>query len=79
MGDTPLSRPAFYQYFADMHELIESLLGGFLVDGKPDAAARMWRDGLKIYPLAKAANPPAMEFISGSPNQTAKIAMRQPD
>ena len=26
----------------------------------------MWRDGLKIYPLAKAANPPAMEFISGS-------------
>jgi hypothetical protein len=41
-------------------------LRGFLVDGKPDAAAEMWRDGLKIYPLAKAANPPAMEFISGS-------------
>jgi hypothetical protein len=28
-------------------------LRGFLVDGKPDAAAKMWRDGLKIYPLAK--------------------------
>jgi len=41
-------------------------LRGFLVDGKPDAAAQMWRDGLKIYPLSKAANPPAMEFISGS-------------
>ena len=26
MGDTLLSRPAFYQYFTDMHELVESLL-----------------------------------------------------
>ena len=26
MADTPLSRPAFYQYFKDLHELIESLL-----------------------------------------------------
>jgi hypothetical protein len=41
-------------------------LRGFLVDGKPDAAAKMWRDGLKVYPLSKADNPPAMEFISGS-------------
>jgi hypothetical protein len=41
-------------------------LRGFLVDGKPDAANKMWKEGLKIYPLAKAANPPAMEFISGS-------------
>ncbi len=41
-------------------------LRGFLVDGKPDAATKMWTEGLMIYPLAKAANPPAMEFISGS-------------
>jgi len=41
-------------------------LRGFLVDGKPEAATKMWHEGLKIYPLAKAANPPAMEFISGS-------------
>lgn len=41
-------------------------LRGFLVDGKPDAATKMWTEGLKIYPLAQAANPPAMEFISGS-------------
>jgi hypothetical protein len=41
-------------------------LRGFLVDGKPDAAAKMWRDGLKIYPLAKKGNPPKMEFISAS-------------
>ncbi len=26
MSETPLSRPAFYQYFTDMHELVESLL-----------------------------------------------------
>jgi AcrR family transcriptional regulator len=26
MGDTPLSRPAFYQYFRDLHDLIEKLL-----------------------------------------------------
>jgi hypothetical protein len=41
-------------------------LRGFLVDGKPDAASKMWRENLKIYALSKAANPPAMEFISGS-------------
>ncbi len=42
------------------------ILRGFLVDGKPDAAAKNFKDGLKIYPLAQAKNPPAMEFISGS-------------
>ena len=42
------------------------ILRGFLVDGKPDAAAAMFRNGLKIYPLAKAANPPAMKFFNGS-------------
>jgi len=42
------------------------ILRGFLVDGKPDAAAKMWRDGLKIYPLKDAANPKAMKFVSGS-------------
>lgn len=42
------------------------ILRGFLVDGKPDAAAAMFRTGLKIYPLSRAKNPPRMEFISGS-------------
>jgi hypothetical protein len=42
------------------------ILRGFLVDGKPDAAARMFRTGLKIYPLSRVTNPPAMHFISGS-------------
>ncbi len=42
------------------------ILRGFLVDGKPDAAAKMWKDGLKIYPLADAGNPPKTEFINAS-------------
>lgn len=42
------------------------ILRGFLVDGKPDAATAMFKQGIKIYPLASAQNPPKMEFISGS-------------
>ncbi|MFV1958011.1 MAG: DUF1254 domain-containing protein [Planctomycetota bacterium] len=42
------------------------ILRGFLVDGKPDAASKMYREGLKVYPLSAAANPPPMRFISGS-------------
>ncbi len=42
------------------------ILRGFLVDGKPDAASKMFREGIKIYPLSKAGNPPKMEFINGS-------------
>lgn len=39
---------------------------GFLKDGKPDFSSKLFRDGVKIYPLAKAANPPAMEFIDAT-------------
>ncbi|WP_455289597.1 DUF1254 domain-containing protein [Cupriavidus necator] len=42
------------------------ILRGFLVDGKPDAASKLFREGLKVYPLGKADNPPAMQFINGS-------------
>jgi hypothetical protein len=42
------------------------ILRGFLVDGKPNAATKMWKDGLKIYPLKDANNKKQMEFISGS-------------
>jgi hypothetical protein len=42
------------------------ILRGFLVDGKPDTASKMFREGVKVYPLAKADNPPAMEFFNGS-------------
>ena len=42
------------------------ILRGFLVDGKPDASAEMFRNGLKVYPLSMKSNPPAMKFVSGS-------------
>ena len=42
------------------------ILRGFLVDGKPDFSSNLFRTGLKVYPLAKADDPPAMEFINGS-------------
>ena len=43
-------------------------LRGFLdeVESKPDEATKMWKEGLKIYPLSSADNPPVMEFINGS-------------
>ena len=40
------------------------ILRGFLVDGKPDAAVRMFKEGLEIYPLKLAAKPPEMVFFN---------------
>jgi hypothetical protein len=42
------------------------ILRGFLVDGKPDAAAEMFSEGVKVYPLSEKDNPPEMVIISGS-------------
>jgi hypothetical protein len=42
------------------------VLRGFLVGGKPDAAADMFSKGVKIYPLAEKDNPPEMVIFSGS-------------
>ncbi len=42
------------------------ILRGFLVDGKPNAATKMWKEGLKVYPLAEASKPKPNEFINGS-------------
>jgi len=39
---------------------------GFLKDGKPNYSSKLFREGLKIYPLSKAANPPATEFFNAS-------------
>ena len=41
-------------------------LRGLLANGSTDAPNKMWRDGLKVYPLSQIDNPPAMEFISGT-------------
>jgi len=40
------------------------ILRGFLVEGKPDAATDMFKTGLKIYPQARADNPPGMVFTN---------------
>lgn len=40
-------------------------LRGFLVDGKPDPAVALMKR-LNIYPLARAQDPPVMEFMNGS-------------
>ena len=42
------------------------ILRGFLVDGKPDAATTMFKNGLRVYPLKDSKNPSAMKFISAS-------------
>ncbi|MEA3232550.1 MAG: DUF1254 domain-containing protein [Thermodesulfobacteriota bacterium] len=39
---------------------------GFLKDGKPDYSSKLFREGLKIYPLSKADNQPPMQFFNGS-------------
>ena len=41
-------------------------LRGFLVDRKPDTAIKMFTDGVRIYPLDQAANPPEMQFHNAS-------------
>ncbi len=42
------------------------VLRGFLVDGKPDAAAKMFSEQVRVYPLSEKANPPKMIITSGS-------------
>jgi hypothetical protein len=41
-------------------------LRGFLVKSRPEAAVRLFKQGLKIYPLKTAGQPPAMQFIDFS-------------
>lgn len=41
---------------------------GFQVEGKPDKAVALVKTA-RIYPLAQAANPPAMTFVNGSHQQ----------
>lgn len=41
-------------------------LRGSLIDGKPDAASKMFRDGVKIYPQRQVESPPKMHFTTAS-------------
>ena len=40
------------------------ILRGLLVDGKPEAPTKNFREGLRVYPLSQIDAPPEMEFIS---------------
>jgi len=42
------------------------LLRGFLKDGKPDHSSQLFRNGIRVYPLSSAADPPEMQFINGT-------------
>ncbi len=42
------------------------ILRGFLVDGRPETASKMFREGLKIYPLKDKDKQAEMEFFNGS-------------
>jgi len=67
-GELPKDKKDGGEYFIARSPSYVNLLvlRGFLVDGKPDAASKMFRDGVKVYPLGKKDNPPAMEFFNGS-------------
>ncbi len=42
------------------------LMRGFLVNGDPKPAVDNYKKGLRVYPLAQAANPPTMTFVNAS-------------
>jgi hypothetical protein len=67
-GELPKDVKEGGEYFVARSPSYVNLLAlrGFLVDGKPDAASKMFREGLKVYPLSQKDNPPAMEFVNGS-------------
>ena len=44
---------------------VNYFLRGFKVDGKTDQAVALMKQ-IKVYPLAKAGDPPKMEFLNGS-------------
>jgi hypothetical protein len=67
-GEMPKDKKDGGEYFVGRSASYVNFIAlrGFVKDGKTDAAVKMFKDGLKIYPLAAAKNPPAMQFISGS-------------
>ncbi len=64
--------PDGYHVFRSRTYGVWFIIRGFLVDGDPGPAVESFKSGLRIYPLAKADNPPAMEFkdASGVPHNT---------
>ena len=67
-GPLPRSKEDGGDYFIARSPSYVNLLvlRGFLKDGKPEASSKLFREGVKIYPLAKADSPPAMQFVNAS-------------
>lgn len=67
-GDVPKDKKDGGEYYVTRSPSYVNLLvlRGFLVDGKPDTASKMFREDFKVYPLNKAGDPPKMEFIDSS-------------
>jgi len=58
--------PEGYHVFRSRTYGVWFILRGFLVKGDPKPAATSIKKHTRIYPLARAENPPAMEFINFS-------------
>ena len=67
-GELPKDKKDGGEYYISRSPSSVNLLvvRGFLKDGKPDASSKLFREGIKVYPLSKAAKPPAMEFTNSS-------------
>src|SRR5262249_11146507 len=63
--DGEVTVPAGYMHARSRSYRVVLGVRGFLVDGKPDHAVSEMRK-LQVYPLAKAASPPAMTYINVS-------------
>ena len=59
-------KPEGYFVFQSRTYGVWFLMRGFLDNGDPAPAVAAIKNKLRIYPLAKAKNPPAMEFINAS-------------
>lgn len=58
--------PDGYHVFRSRTYGVWLILRGFLVNGNTAPAVKSFKKHLRIYPLAKADKPPAIEFINGS-------------
>jgi len=53
-------------------------LRGFLVEGKPDAVAKSFKEGVRVYPLAQAKNPRRWRSSTSRRNRRARSMRTTP-
>lgn len=62
--DGPVPKGAFVAHSPSNINWV--ILRGLLVDGSPEPAVQAMREGVRVYPLAQADDPPPTQFISMS-------------